>query len=261
MQNTLTVPFQITNWHVKLPTVVRYLESNFIEQFLNEGKLMLSSFKRFWKHEDEQRGDDDEGKAHLRMNVGGMPFQGLMTMGSDAFVLSCSCLEDRSVMENFGYSGAFRINNTIGFAQAIARALPGFHGGTQGFCIYRDTKIIERKNLEIDLPQMPPQNADDAVRIFHKMNSIVWDAAALEPLFRKAVRYAAQNEYRFVWFSKLAQKEESFIVEAPEALEFCERVIDIPKSTEMQMMMAGAKVSMHSSLEDALKVNSEEDSG
>ena len=78
MHNAISIPLQIPTWEVKLPTVVRYLEVQHVNEFLNDGKLMLSSFKRFWKHEDEHRGDDDEGKAHLRMNLGGMPFQGLV---------------------------------------------------------------------------------------------------------------------------------------------------------------------------------------
>ena len=157
-------------------------------------------------------------------------------------------------MEKLGYSSAFRINNTVGFAHAIARALPGFLGGAQGFCVYRDSKIVERTNLEMELPQMPPQSGDDAIRIFHKMNSIIWGAAAMEPLFRKPIKYAYQNEYRFVWFSKLAEEQETVNVEVPQALEFCERVVDIPKSTEMEMMFLGTKMSLHSSLEDALNI-------
>lgn len=252
MHNAISIPLQITNWEVKLPTVVRYLEAKYVDEFLNDGKLMLSSIKRFWKHKDEHRGDDDEGKAHLRMNLGGMPFQGLVTMGSGAFVLSCSCVEDKALMQTFGYSAAFRINNTIGFAHAIARALPGFTGGAQGFCVYRDSRVVERTNVDVDLPQMPPQNGDEAIRMFHKMNSAVAGAAALEPLFRKPIKYAAQNEYRFIWFSKLADEKENIILEVPQALEFCERIVDIPKNTEMEMVFLGAKMSMHSSLEDAL---------
>ena len=110
----------------------------------------------------------------------------------------------------------------------------------------------------MELPQIPPQSGDDAIRMFHRMNSVVWGAAAMEPLFRKPIRYAAQNEYRFIWFSKLAEERETFIVEVPQALEFCERVVDIPKSTEMEMVFLGAKMSLHSSLEDALAADKED---
>jgi len=164
-------------------------------------------------------------------------------------------------MQRFNYSSAFRVTNTIGFAHAIARALPGFTGGAQGPCVYRDSKVIERTNLEMELPQMPPQNGEEAIRMFHKMNSAIAGAAAMEPLFRKPIRYAPQNEYRFVWFSKLAEEKDSIIVDAPQALEFCERVVDIPKSTEMEMVFLGAKMSMHSTLDDALKLDKENKDG
>ena len=61
MKNTVQIPLIAAECQIKLPTVVRYLEKEYVDEFFNTGTPMLASVKKFHQHTDEQRGDTEEG--------------------------------------------------------------------------------------------------------------------------------------------------------------------------------------------------------
>jgi hypothetical protein len=196
------VTFQIAKpWQVRLPILIRYLEKKWIDRFFECGELMLSSFSQFRKHSDEQRHDPHEGASVLDIRFGEQPLSGIAFFGSDAYVLCGSMIESLDLMAQFpGCDDYFCITDTIGFASAVANSIPGFIGGFQGACIYRDERIVQRK---IDGPPLfvPPDanQSFDPEKSLHEMNRRVFEAAALEPFFFKPVSYAHQGEYRLIW--------------------------------------------------------------
>ncbi len=209
-------------WQIRLPILIRYLESKWIDHFFDSGELMLSSFSKFRKHPDEQRGDVHEGKALLEMDFGGQPLTGIGFFGHDAYVLSTSMIESEDLMKQFpGADSFFRIRDSIAFATSIATVLPGFALGYQGSCIYRPHRTVRRK---VDGPPLfpPPSDAAGVERAAHEIQQRVMDAAALEPFFDKPIKYSHQGEYRFVWCVG-ATTQEHIVVKAPEARGFCER--------------------------------------
>lgn len=244
MQNTVQLPFITATWQIKLPTVVRYLEKGYVENFFSTGELMLASVKKFHQHADEQRGDTEEGLAQLNVLVNETPVVGLVGSGSNAFILSTSCIDDESLMQQLNYDAAIRIVDTIGFAAAIAECIPFFRHGTQGYCIYRDSKRIMRKIKKPNLPDLPPKTGAEAEKYFHEMNAALAEANAHESLFRKALRYASQAEYRFIWFADSAIEKDSIIIKCPKAIQFCEKIDNFPKDSELSTTVAGAKMSI-----------------
>ncbi len=55
-------------WQVRLPTVIRYMEQQYIDQIFETGNLRLASFRQSAKHKDEMRRDKGEGMAGMQLN-------------------------------------------------------------------------------------------------------------------------------------------------------------------------------------------------
>ena len=208
---------------VRLPNVVRYLESKWVDEFFRSGALRLSSYAQFRKHADEQRGDVHEGKALLQMDFGGQPFSGIAQFGSDAYVLCGSAIESLDLMAQFAPADSyFRIVNTVGFAQAVASKLSSFKFGVQGFCMYRPHRTV-RKTIQGPPLFDPEEVKKDPTAAFHRMNQRVFDATNYEPFFDKPVSYSHQAEYRLVWC--VGQRADVALdLVCPEARQFCEQV-------------------------------------
>ena len=72
-------------------------------------------------------------------------------MGFDAYVLCASSYYSEGLMRLFERDSWFRINNTIDFANAVSRHVPGFVQGAEGLCIYEESPGILRE-AETGLP-------------------------------------------------------------------------------------------------------------
>jgi hypothetical protein len=204
------------------------MEKKWIDCFFKTGELMLSSFSQFRKHPDEQRRDPHEGASILDMSFGGQPLSGIAYFGSDAYILSTSMIESNELMRQFpGYDDYFRIGDPLGFASAIAEAIPNFTLGFQGPCLYQSERLVRREIqgpplLDPSASQEFPQ--ENAERLFDAMNHRVFEATKLEPFFFKPLEYAHQAEYRLVWCVS-REKEDRSVVKCPDARRFCRRPI------------------------------------
>lgn len=241
MSNSLTFPIVTTSLEVKLPVVVRYLEEKYVDNFFSNGELMISSISKFHRHKDEQRGDSEEGLAHLALNINGMPLNGLVGTGSNAYILSSSCIDDENLMEQLGYNSAIRINNCLEFAAAIAESIPFCRHAVQGFCIYRDSKKIVSTIKNTNIPEINNLGPGDAEKFMKEMNSVMHEANQNESLFRKALKYASQAEYRFVWFSSEDIIGDQIITKCPKAAKFCEKITSFTKESELSVDLMGQK--------------------
>lgn len=252
--NSFTIPIITVSMEVKLPTVVRYLEEEYVDRFLSTGELMISGISKFHKHKDEQRGDQEEGLAHLALTVNGMPFNALISTGSNAYILSTSCIDDENLMTQLNYNSAIRINNSLGFAAAIAESMSFCRHTLQGFCIYRDSKKIASSSVtNHNLPDIKDLKNEDAEKFMSEMNSVMHEANQNESLFRKALQYAPQAEYRFIWFTLEETQKDSIIIKSPKAAKFCEKITTFPKNSELSTSLMGAKVSISTNIDDLLK--------
>lgn len=204
---------------VILPEVFRYEDSRWIDEFFNEGKLRLSSFAKFAKYDDEQRGDPKEGSG-LSLGHGGGKTVGIAhSQGQDAYVFCGSLIPNHDIRCAMKRDSAFAIQDPLSFAVEIARQLPGFRGSMQGNCIYRPNTIINREfSVDIEKYKLPDGTID---------MQMIFDAGAAlggpERLLLKTKRYELQREYRFLWFVDKVRGEH-LDIECPNAVQYCRRV-------------------------------------
>ena len=206
-------------WQVVMPTVYRFMDPEYVQAFKDDGSLRLSSFAKFSKHSDEQRQDAGEGSGITTQTDGDMTMFSVTNFGSDAYALCGSISDAQSVSDVFGTTATLVITDTVQFAGAVARALPGCLGGIQGMCTYQDGKLFHKKTppgeikKKFEDSKLPEGGID--------MNFITQTASAtaIEQLFTKNIKYAHQLEYRWMW--KCENVGEEIHIKVPQALEFC----------------------------------------
>lgn len=178
-----------------IPMVYRYLEKEWIDLFFSEGRLRLSSFNRFRKHADEQRGDKGEGNNILIGTGKEKTIYTVVNTGIDAFVLSTSLLYNQSLYNDFEVDGCFVIERPFEFMQEISKQIPEYKGINFGPCIYKPEKMIKRQLPDFDLESLKSEDdptKNDLNKIFSTSNSVGGNDA----LFRKTLKHAPQHEYR-----------------------------------------------------------------
>lgn len=118
-----------------------------------------------------------------------------------------------------GTMSAFRILNTLGFANAVASQIPGFVGGTEGLCSYRDNTSLRETD---PTPFGPPPEGEGLEEWFAEQKRRV-GRHSIDAFFVKESRFAHEAEYRFIWFASGPYREYREI-KCPDARQFCERV-------------------------------------
>lgn len=200
----------------------------YVDEFFNSGKLRLSSFAAFAKHEDEERKDASEGSGII-VNTDhqgeGQTLYAVMGQGHTAYVLCGSGRYSKDLSSNFVTDSGFRINDTTSFGCTIGRMIPGFAGGLEGACIYADEKVVRRKAGRIDFESMKinPEGKDlDMGKMFSALGEIAGD----DLFFLKKECYQHQAEYRLLWNIQGAIAD--FIeITCPGAVQFCTRFEDL----------------------------------
>jgi len=133
-------------WSIRLPVLIRYLEQEHVDTFFEDGSLRLSSFRKFRKYQDEQRGDQFEGRLSMEINSPNAHHAVCAVSDQEAYILSTSVIESEKLKVIFNTDSGFRILDSLAFADCVSRQISGFMGGCQGLCIYRDDIMIEKKN-------------------------------------------------------------------------------------------------------------------
>lgn len=208
-------------WSIIRPTVFRFLDKKYVDDFFKDGSLRLSSFERFSRHRDEQRKDDSEGKALASLDDGEMTAFYVSQFGHDCYVLCGSVSSSGEMSRAFGNS-AIVIEDTTSFAATVAHALPGYRTGIEGLCNYHDGKLI-RKRVEQGYLQKSLENhrLPDG-RINMELARDIINNTAIEQLFLKEKKFAHQMEYRLLWMC--SSIEEQIDIKVPDARQFCKRI-------------------------------------
>jgi hypothetical protein len=213
---------QYTNWSLRPISAFRFLEGKYVDTFLNEGKIQLSSFKKFRQHQDEVRGDGSEGSgfylANHKPEVGeGHAFGAMLNGGSDAYVLSTSQVDSLATFSGCNYDAGFIIKDVIGFAIEISRAIPFFKGGMIGQCIYKDPPVIPVDLGQFNINDLSPEEVEQ------KQNQF-FDKIKNDPelFFLKHMRHRSQEEFRIIWFVDRAS--EYIDITCPNAVRLCQKL-------------------------------------
>jgi hypothetical protein len=209
--------------HSYVPMVFRYLESEWVDEFFKNGILRLSSFKKFHQHEDEQRGDKQEG-SNMIFGVGSENQFGAMTSnGHDAFVLSTSLTYNEDLYHDFDVDACFIIEKPHEFMESIMKAIPEFKGVNFGPCLYQPDRIIQRQMPGFNLDSIKSDdepNTNDMGKMFNQINQ----ASGLDVLFSKTNEYAHQHEYRMLWHTYLDPMPEHIDLIVPDAVQYCRKI-------------------------------------
>ncbi len=221
MRQSISYHLQKT-WDIQSPLLYRYLAKEFTDAFFNDGILRLSSFNNFSQHSDEQRNDSLEGYGKIIFKTPDgeeYPFEVRSPLNS--YIFCTSTLYCEAIAEDFKTNSGFRINNIIGFVEAVSKNIPYFSGGTEGGCIYLPSKTIEVEVPNDFFNDMSSSNSDEIV---NKANDIISDVSDL--YFIKSNSYRSQCEYRLAWHS--SSETDSYIdIKCPEAIQFCTRFEDL----------------------------------
>jgi hypothetical protein len=105
----LNIQFNCT-WSVATPTVYRYEDEKWIDEFFSSGKLRVSTFAKFATYQDEIRGDAQEGSGfaygETRNDKSVFIYH---AQGINAVVFCCSHRLDHQLREGFKRDSAFEI--------------------------------------------------------------------------------------------------------------------------------------------------------
>ncbi len=229
-------------WRIRRPIVYRYLEKQFVDAFFETGALRLSSFAAFAKHTDEERLDGAEGTGmvvHRNHEGQGQTIVATVAQGHNAFVLCGSTSLRLELSKTFGTNSGFRINDSIGFSEAISKYIPGFYIGMEGPCMYVAKRIVDRDMGPINLETLkvaPGAKEFDMGKMFQTVFSIAGD----DLFFLKSEKYAHQNEYRLLWHTPRDVSGHIDIL-CPEARQYCSRFEDLFVEAEAGVPQAEAQ--------------------
>ena len=214
---------------IYLPNVYRYMDKKYVDMFFDKGILRISSFKKFREYPDEVRGDKNEGDGSV-MGVSeksGFQFHVSSQTGNDAYMLCGSIIESDSVKKTFDTDACFRISKPLEFSIAISNAILGFNRAFQGYCNYRDHRIIKKLIGELDIKDFT--GPDGTIIIGGEMgnqriNQIIGNGIDL--MFLKEKKYQEQFEYRFVWTvnTQFYSMHDYIDIECKEAKQYCEKL-------------------------------------
>lgn len=207
-------------WNVVTPSVYRYEDQRWIDEFFDTGKLRLSTFSRFSKYPDEFRGDKHEGfgisYGETEQNTSLLVAH---SQGANALVLCCSHKLSAALRDSFERDSAFQIMDTLGFGLEISRQLPGFRHGLEGSCIYRDKRSISRK-IEFDLEKYKQPDGSLSMNMLFDTGAML---GGPELVLLKTLAYREQQEYRIIWELDTLSVE-YFDIVCPLARQYCRRV-------------------------------------
>jgi hypothetical protein len=206
-------------WGFRRPTLTRYLQTKYVDEFFNEGILQLSSFKVFRKHPDEERVDIYEGRPMLQIGRPNGSFAIVGINAAETYILCTTSVECLKMEASFDTSDGFRITNSLAFAECISRCIPGYIWGIEGFCDYRDNLLIEKYDSN---PIKGPDEYGSLEEWERKTDEYVGQQM-IDGFFLKRLKYAHQSEFRMIWCG--SGKEQKYLkITCPEARKFCQRL-------------------------------------
>lgn len=214
---------------IYLPNVYRYMNKEYIDLFFEKGILRISSFKKFKEYPDEIRGDKNEGSGSVTgtSDTSGFQFHVMSNTGSNAYLLCGSIIESDALKETFKTYTCFRIVKPLDFSVAVSNAMLGFMRSYQGFCNYREHRMIKKLIPGLDINDFTGPEGTIVIggqKGNQRTNEIMGDGIDL--MFLKEKKYQDQCEYRFIWTinSQFYPMAEHIDIQCREAVQFCEKI-------------------------------------
>ncbi|HUC79304.1 MAG TPA: hypothetical protein VMR70_00255 [Flavisolibacter sp.] len=205
------------------------MNKEYIDLFFEKGILRISSFKKFKEYPDEIRGDKNEGSGSVTgtSDTSGFQFHVMSNTGSNAYLLCGSIIESDALKETFKTYTCFRIVKPLDFSVAVSNAMLGFMRSYQGFCNYREHRMIKKLIPGLDINDFTGPEGTIVIggqKGNQRTNEIMGDGIDL--MFLKEKKYQDQCEYRFIWTinSQFYPMAEHIDIQCREAVQFCEKI-------------------------------------
>jgi hypothetical protein len=214
----IRLPITIGEVRPYSPPVFRYMNNEFVDDFLKDGTLRLSSVDKFRKYGDEQRFDFQEGK-NLLINISkegeGQTLVSNSIHGEKSYILSSSMSLENSLLSCFGCNSVLKIMNPLDFCVAVSKCIPGFISSSFGPCYY-----MPKKTFDLDLGYLDVAEIEKNKEKFQQM---VLSKLGDNPLYLKSSEFSHQCEFRFVWTTNEPTDDYIDIV-AKDATRFCRKI-------------------------------------
>lgn len=210
-----------------IPMLYRHIDKQFIEEFCDSGKLMLTTYNRCKKLEGPIRRDAEEGKTTLETKEEGLTFQIDCGFGGNCIMLCLSLSKEYTSSKGEKSECCIEIQNVYDFTNLITDQLlqNGFKVKSvlKGPCCYNDRNIQRQINTTA-IKKMEEQMSKEKTIDFDSIFDIARAVGQNDVYFSKPVEKSVENEYRIVWILDEEPKEENYFVEIPAAIPFCRRV-------------------------------------
>ncbi len=214
------------------PKIFRYMDKQFVDDFFNDGKLRLSSFQKFAKHENNNMKDGEEGKVDLIVTAGKDTVKVGVGFGSNAFVLCGTVLDDRVLDKSFEYDAGLCIENVKDFIEVINIELKKsfdleIYDVMHGPCMYLPTREIEGTSYTLEIDNLQEEfgiYTDPPSFNMDVMNKKIGEYVGQHSLFLKKNKYYHEQEYRIIWNIEDDYVPEFIDIVVPEAVKYCKRI-------------------------------------
>lgn len=210
------------NWSVRQKPIYRLLNKiEYLDNFFQEGELLLSCFNVFKKYKNEIQGDKREGSAMIVIDAPENKQIGMYyNSGINAYVLSTTKNPSKQNITDFKAVGAIKINNPTIFATEVSNRIPFYIGGVEGDCKYVDKRIIRKQLDSRDSDNFKIENFNNIQNQFDLLNKYSQN----DETFLKEMKYSPQEEYRLVWYVQKNISKHS-IIKCPEVIQLCEKIV------------------------------------
>ncbi len=206
----------------------RYLEEEYVNSFLEEGKLRLSSLERFKKYKDKERGDKTEGRSMVvDYSKGTISFS---QAKANAYILCGSIELNPSIAEALQRNSCLEIKSIHDFALRIGMKI-GALAYAFSRCFYEGKERFLHEEWESSVAEIQGNRRSFRLHFLRKNMEEQLNTPGLqylEEFFIKPKNYSHQKELRIIWLlDSGTQVKESFDVVCPEAAYYC-RKVNIP---------------------------------
>ena len=210
IQADLTFENEFDGMQNPINKIVKMSKKKYVDDFFNEGKLQLGTFRYFHTMENDEARDTEEGIAVLAARNSSMTLFGQMGSGFNHYVF-CTFDGDPSydVIRQFGYDDSYEIVNVNGFNEAVSNAINA-RNSQRSRCLYKKHKALVSQLKEDYIFNV----------LLADLSSVLADKVQY---FIKPNRFSHQEEFRFLWEVE-EDKTEPLVIICPEAVQYCKRV-------------------------------------
>lgn len=206
-----------------MPYLYRYEDEKYIDDFFENGNLLLSSFTKYKSYKDNELGDKHEGHAMTFVKGENKKDLGFYSMaGRNDLCFCTSTILENDLKKAFKRNSVFRIVDPLNFILEIDKSLTRVHQVLFGNCIYVDKRILMRRVDKVDIENFKDDNDPDKISL-HKILNATKVHSGPDQYFLKLIEHQHQNEYRIIWLSD-RKVEDGIILKCKEAIKYCERI-------------------------------------